>query len=109
MAPTDLKDKLFELIEREAEHARAGRPARIIAKMNSLSNQEMVDALYAASQAGVKIELIIRGVCCLRPGVPGISENITVRSIVDRFLEHSRIYYFENGGQSMSIYLRPTG
>ncbi|WP_376745659.1 RNA degradosome polyphosphate kinase [Paenibacillus sedimenti] len=104
VAPTDLRIKLFELIEREAEHARAGRPAHIIAKMNSLSNQEMVDALYAASQAGVKIDLIIRGVCCLRPGVPGLSENITVRSIVDRFLEHSRIYYFENGGQ-VDIYL----
>ncbi|OCT12713.1 RNA degradosome polyphosphate kinase [Paenibacillus pectinilyticus] len=104
VAPTDLKDKLFELIEREAAHARAGRPAQIIAKMNSLSNQEMVDALYAASQAGVKIELIIRGVCCLRPGVPGLSENITVRSIVDRYLEHSRIYYFENGGH-VDVYL----
>ncbi len=104
VAPTDLKDKLFELIEREAEHARAGRPARIIAKMNSLSNQQMVDALYVASQAGVKIDLIIRGVCCLRPGVSGLSENITVRSIVDRFLEHSRIYYFENGGKP-DVYL----
>lgn len=104
VAPTDLKDKLFELIEREAAHAREGRPAKIIAKMNSLSNQEMVDALYAASQAGVKIELIIRGVCCLRPGVPGLSENITVRSIVDRFLEHSRIYYFHNGGL-VDVYL----
>ncbi|MNH93207.1 Polyphosphate kinase [compost metagenome] len=104
VAPTNLKDKCFELIQREAEHARAGRPAYLIAKMNSLSNQEMVDALYAASQAGVKIDLIIRGVCCLRPGVPGLSENITVRSIVDRFLEHSRMYYFENGG-SPDVYL----
>ncbi|SEB88994.1 RNA degradosome polyphosphate kinase [Paenibacillus sp. GP183] len=100
VAPSDLKDKLFELIERETEHAKSGRPAYIKAKMNSLSNQQMVDVLYEASQAGVKIDLIVRGVCCLRPGVPGLSENITVRSIVDRFLEHSRIYYFENGGDT---------
>ncbi len=99
VAPTDLKQKLFGLIEREKEHALAGRPSHIIAKMNSLSNQEMIDKLYEASQAGVKIELIIRGVCCLRPGVPGLSENIRVISIVDRYLEHSRIVYFLNGGE----------
>ncbi|MEF2244698.1 polyphosphate kinase 1 [Paenibacillus sp. IITD108] len=97
-APADMKDKLFSLIRREAEHAAAGRPSKIIAKMNSLSHQEMIDELYAASQAGVHIELIVRGICCLRPGIKGLSERITVRSIVDRFLEHSRIYYFENGG-----------
>ncbi|OAB42426.1 polyphosphate kinase 1 [Paenibacillus glacialis] len=98
VAPSNMSQSLFKLIRREAEHAAAGRPAGIIAKMNSLSNQEMIDELYAASQAGVQIDLIVRGVCCLRPGVPGLSEHITVRSIVDRFLEHSRIYYFENGG-----------
>jgi polyphosphate kinase len=99
VAPTDLKPKLFELIRREAEHAAAGRAAGIIAKMNSLSNQETIDELYGASVAGVQIELIVRGVCCLRPGIPGVSDNIKVRSIVDRFLEHSRIFYFENGGE----------
>lgn len=99
VAPTNLKNKLIELFRREAEHAKAGKPARIIAKMNSLSHQETVDELYAASQLGVKVDLIVRGVCCLRPGVAGLSENITVRSIVDRFLEHSRIIYFENGGE----------
>lgn len=98
VAPTSLKTKLYKLIEREKQWAAAGKPARIVAKMNSLSHQEMIDELYAASQAGVKIDLIVRGVCCLRPGVPGLSENITVISIVDRFLEHSRIVYFENGG-----------
>ncbi|GAA3401642.1 polyphosphate kinase 1 [Paenibacillus hodogayensis] len=99
VAPTDMKSKLFALIAREAENATAGKPARIIAKMNSLSHQEMVDELYAASRAGVTIDLIVRGVCCLKPGVPGLSDKITVRSIVDRFLEHSRMFYFENGGE----------
>jgi len=104
VAPTDMQIKLFEIIREEVKHALAGKPARIIAKMNSLSNQEMIDELYQASQAGVKIDLIVRGVCCLRPGVVGLSENITVRSIVDRFLEHSRIFYFENDGEP-SIWL----
>ncbi|MEK5465210.1 polyphosphate kinase 1 [Paenibacillus sp. FSL P2-0136] len=104
VAPTNMSLSLQKLILREAEHAAAGRPARIIAKMNSLSNQEVIDYLYSAAQAGVSIDLIVRGVCCLRPGIEGLSERITVRSIVDRFLEHSRIYYFENGGDP-EVYL----
>jgi len=104
VAPTGLRDKLFALIDREKEHALAGRPARIVAKMNSLSNQDVIDKLYEASQAGVQIELIVRGVCCLRPGVAGRSDNIRVISIVDRFLEHSRILYVGNGGDE-EVYL----
>ncbi len=96
VAPFDLHRRLLEMIEREAANARRGLPARIVAKVNSLADQTLIEALYRASQAGVKIELIVRGVCCLRPGLRGVSENITVRSIVDRFLEHPRIYYFEN-------------
>lgn len=96
VAPFDLHARLLELIEREARNAQNGSPARIIAKINSLAEPGIIQALYRASQAGVKIDLVVRGVCCLRPGLRGISENITVRSVVDRFLEHPRVYYFEN-------------
>ncbi len=97
VAPMHLADRLSALIQRESEHAQAGLPARIIAKMNSLVDPRIITSLYEASQAGVQIDLIIRGICCLRPGVPGVSENIKVRSIVDKYLEHSRIAYFANG------------
>ena len=99
VAPFDLHKRFLKLIDREAQHATKGLPARIIAKMNSLVDADIITSLYTASQAGVKIDLIVRGICCLVPGVKGLSENISVRSIVDRFLEHSRIYYFENACQ----------
>lgn len=99
VAPIYLRERMLELIAREIEHAKSGRPARIIAKMNRLADAQMAGALYDASRAGVDIDLIVRGVCTLRPGVPGMSENIRVRSIVGRLLEHSRLYYFENGGE----------
>jgi polyphosphate kinase len=99
VAPFDLKQRMLKLIDRERETAAKGLPARIIAKTNALVDPEVIAALYQASQAGVKIDLIVRGICCLVPGVKGLSENITVRSIVDRFLEHSRIFYFENACQ----------
>lgn len=99
LAPIWLREKFLELIVRERDHALAGKEAKIVAKMNSLCDREIIDALYDAGRAGVKIELIVRGICCLRTGIAGISENITVRSIVGTFLEHSRIYYFWNDGK----------
>ncbi len=103
LAPLWLKDRFINLIGREQRHAENGETAHIIAKMNSLCDPDIMEALYRASAAGVEIELIVRGICCIRPGIPGVSENISVRSIVGNFLEHSRIYYFENGG-SPEIY-----
>ena len=98
-SPFGMHEMVIAKLAREADHARAGRKARVIAKMNALTEPLVIEALYRASCAGVKVDLIIRGVCALRPGVPGVSENITVRSLVGRFLEHSRVCYFENGGE----------
>jgi polyphosphate kinase len=98
VSPVNMRESMLALIKRETAHARAGRPARIIVKINRLADTEIIRALYEASQAGVPIDLIVRSICMLRPGVPGLSETINVRSIVGRFLEHSRIYYFANGG-----------
>ena len=98
VAPIQMRERLSELVRREMEHVAAGREGRIIFKMNSLVDRQMIALLYEASQAGVTIDLLVRGICCLRPGVPGVSETISVTSVVGRFLEHSRIYYFGNGG-----------
>jgi polyphosphate kinase len=103
-APTFLKEEFIRLIQRESDNAREKKDARIIFKMNSLVDPDIIMKLYEASQTGVKIDLIIRGICCLRPGIPGVSENINVRSIIGRYLEHSRIYFFQNGGKS-EVYL----
>src|SRR6267378_2816216 len=99
VAPVNLREKITALIDREIRNLQAGKPAHIVAKLNRLADKQMVEKLYEASNAGVKIELIVRGICMLRPGVAGLSENITVRNIVGRFLEHSRVFYFANGGE----------
>ena len=104
LAPYWLRDKFLYLIKREIKHVKEGKEGRIAAKMNSLCDSGIIAALYEASAAGVKIDLIVRGICCLKVGIPGVSENITVRSIVGNFLEHSRIFYFENGG-NIDVYM----
>ncbi|MGA2984749.1 MAG: polyphosphate kinase 1 [Terriglobia bacterium] len=104
VAPVNMRERLVELIQREIEHQKNGRDGRLIFKMNALEDPPMIHLLYQASQAGVKVDLLVRGICCLRPGVPSVSENIRVISIVGRFLEHSRIYYFFNGGAE-EVYL----
>jgi polyphosphate kinase len=99
VAPIGLREHFLELIQNEIDHARACRAARIIAKVNSLIDEAIIEQLYRASEAGVVIDLIVRGMCSLRPGVPGVSENIRVVSIVDRYLEHARVFYFHNAGE----------
>jgi polyphosphate kinase len=100
VAPVSLRTGVLKLIAAEVAHAEAGRGGHIVIKCNALADHDMIRALYRASQAGVQIDLIVRGLCCLRPGIPGVSDRITVRSIVGRFLEHSRLFWFANGGDS---------
>src|SRR5207244_2520752 len=104
ISPVNLREKLTSLIERETANAKPGHASRIIAKLNRLADPNIIQALYDASAAGVEIDLIVRGICMLRPGVPGLSENIRVRSIIGRFLEHSRVFYFANDGNE-EIYI----
>jgi len=98
VAPINLREKMNALFDREIEHKKAGRPARIIAKFNRLADQQIIEKLYEVSRAGVDVDLIVRGICMLRPGIVGLSENIRIRNVVGRFLEHSRVFYFANGG-----------
>ena len=105
VAPEYLKDSILALIDNEIEAARQGLDARLIFKMNQLEEDDIISRLYLASQAGVRIDLIVRGLCCLRPGLPNLSENIRVKSIVGRYLEHSRIYYFRNAPEAQQLYM----
>jgi len=104
VAPVNMRSRMLEMIDREIKQVKTGGQGQIIAKMNSLVDPEIIQSLYRASQAGVQVDLIIRGICCLRPGCKGVSDNIRVMSIIGRFLEHSRIFYFHNGGKG-EIYI----
>ena len=104
VAPVNLRERIESLIEREIKHAKSGQ-GHLILKVNSLADPKLIRTLYRASRAGVKIQLLVRGICCLRPGVPGVSDNIEVTSVVGRFLEHSRVYYFHNGGEEEEFYI----